>query len=61
MKLQQTWASCLWMLILSLDLYQISHYSDHSNNGIRSAVKIADKLIKAHCLPLDSVLKHSAP
>ena len=35
--------------------------TDHSNNGIRSAVKIADKLIKAHCLPLDSVLKHSAP
>ena len=34
---------------------------DHSNNGIRLAVEIADKLIKAHCLPLDSVLKHSAP
>ena len=40
---------------------QISHYSELLHTYNLLAVKIADKLIKAHCLPLDSVLKHSAP
>ena len=34
---------------------------DQSISGIFSAVKIADKLMKAHCLPLDWALKRSSP
>ena len=34
---------------------------DQSISGIFSAVKIAHKLMKAHCLPLDWALKKSSP
>ena len=34
---------------------------DHKDNGIFWAVRGADKLIKAHCLPLEWKLKRSLP
>ena len=34
---------------------------DHSVKGIFCAVKIADKVMKAHCLPLEWTLKRSSP
>ena len=35
--------------------------NDHADNGIFRAVRSADKLIKAHCLPLEWTLNSSSP